>query len=54
MNINMNKNKGTFVRLTEEELERMHILKYKYALNISALIRNVINKTFEDLEKKNE
>jgi predicted DNA-binding protein len=49
--MNKNKDKGTFIRLTEQELERMHILKKKHAINISALIRNTINKIYEDLEK---
>ncbi len=49
----INKNKGTFIRLTEEDLIKMHILKKKHAINISALFRNLITDTYIKCESIN-
>lgn len=48
----INKNRGTFVRLTDEELNKLHILKKEYAINISALFRNTINISYTQLTNK--
>jgi hypothetical protein len=43
---------GFYIELTEAEDEIIHILKKKYAVNISQLLKNHLVNYFKDLENR--
>ena len=50
----MNKKEHRMIFLANNDLlEKVKILRKKYQLNISAFIRNCLEKKFEELENKN-
>jgi len=54
MNKKQYKNRGTFVRLTDNEMMYLQILKNKHYINISALFRKTISDLYNKLEKNDE
>ena len=44
------KDKGTFVRLSEKEMQMLKVLKEKYCISASALFRQTIKNKFEEYE----
>jgi len=44
------KDKGTFVRLSDKEMQMLKVLKEKYCISASALFRQTIKATFEEYE----
>ena len=44
------KDKGTFVRLSDKEMQMLKILKEKYCISVSALFRQTIKEKFEEYE----
>jgi hypothetical protein len=51
MKKNNKKDKGTFVRLSQEEIDMLSILKKKHFMNISAMVRQSIRSIYEQLEQ---
>ena len=47
------KDKGTFVRLSQEEIDMLSILKRKHFVNISAMFRQSVKDIYNRLEKRN-
>jgi len=44
------KDKGTFVRLSDKEMQMLKILKEKYCISASALFRQTIKTKFDEYE----
>jgi len=44
------KDKGTFVRLSDKEMQMLKILKEKYCISASALFRQTIKEKFDEYE----
>jgi hypothetical protein len=44
------KDKGTFVRLSDKEMQMLKILKEKYCISASALFRQMIKIKFDEYE----
>jgi len=44
------KDKGTFVRLSDKEMQMLKVLKEKYCISASALFRQTIKMKFDEYE----
>ena len=46
----LKKDKGTFVRLSTQEMDMLSILKNKHYINISAMFRQAVKDIYDKLE----
>jgi hypothetical protein len=52
MNGKNKKDKGTFVRLSQEEIDMLTVLKQKHFVNISRMFRESVKNLYDKLEKQ--
>ena len=45
------KDKGTFVRLSQKEMDMLSVLKNKHFINISAMFRQAVKDIYDKLEE---
>ena len=53
MNDKNKKDKGTFVRLSQEEMDMLAVLKQKHFINISRMFRESVRELYIRLENEN-